>query len=591
MSGKKLVKKRINFKFWDKYLLWIFGAVSGGGFVLAVGLGLVIWYADRPWPMVKLVGKPVGNLTAAQIEEGITNMPFEYSSLKLATEEKEWQIKISEFNYQIDLDKTVNNAINWGKNWTDWKELLVNIFVGVDLPILYSVDETAMNNRLDEIVADVFVPSIKPEVIVNDGTDVIVSGGTLGRKVDIDNLEKLLRERLGRMSNELVNVPVEVNDLRISNDEQERLRMRAIELLEKKLIVKGDDREFIWSGDEIIRLLDAKDKFDEIKLRNSLDRIALQTDLEPKNATFIFNEETKRVEEFQPEVIGKKLVIENGLNIVKEKLIWLENEATMSAEVQLSYQEFLPQIKTGDINDLGIRELLGRGTSTYKGSIAGRVFNVALGAERINGVLVPPGGVFSFNDNVGEVSSATGYKRAYVIRSGATVLDDGGGMCQVSTTVFRAALNAGLPIKERKAHSYRVGYYEQDSKAGLDATVYAPSVDLEFTNDTPAHILIQTLVDESVPRLTVEIFGTADGRTVELSTPRVWDVVAPPEDLYVDDPTLAPGEVKQIEFKAWGAKAAFDWKVMRDGEILQDHTFYSSYRPWGAVFLRGMGNL
>jgi vancomycin resistance protein YoaR len=293
------------------------------------------------------------------------------------------------------------------------------------------------------------------------------------------------------------------------------------------------------------------------------------------------------VEKFRTEVVGKSLNLEIMAEEISRTLSFLAEEATESAEVSMVFKEIWPDVTVSDVNQLGVEELLGRGESTYRGSISQRKYNVSLGAKRINGVLVKPEEKFSFNENVGEVSALTGFKKAYVIRSGETVLDDGGGVCQVSTTVFRAALNAGLPILERKAHSYRVAYYEQNSKPGLDATVYSPSVDLEFLNDTPGYILVQTSIDESASKLIVEIYGTSDGRVVELSVPRVWNVVEPPDDLYIDDPILTPREIKQIEYKAWGAKAAFDWKVVRGSEVLQERTFYSSYRPWGAVYLRG----
>jgi vancomycin resistance protein YoaR len=225
--------------------------------------------------------------------------------------------------------------------------------------------------------------------------------------------------------------------------------------------------------------------------------------------------------------------------------------------------------------------------STYYGSIPTRVHNISLAAARVTGALVKPGEVFSFNEFVGEISKATGYQEAYVIFEGRTELGDGGGVCQDSTTVFRAALDAGLPIIERKPHSYRVGYYEQNTKAGIDATVYPPYADLKFLNDTPAHILIQVIADEPNRTLIVEIYGTSDGRVSEITNHTVWGITPPPPTVYTDDPTLPKGEEKQIEKAVAGAKAKFDYVVTRDGETLIEETFYSNYKPWAAVFLRG----
>ncbi len=168
-------------------------------------------------------------------------------------------------------------------------------------------------------------------------------------------------------------------------------------------------------------------------------------------------------------------------------------------------------------------------------------------------------------------------------------MGDGGGVCQVSTTFFRAILNAGLPIIERRAHSYRVSYYEQGSSPGLDANVYDPTTDLKFKNDTPGYLLIQTLIDSASSTLIFEIYGTSDGRVTTISKPVVTDITPPSEDLYIDDPTLPQGEIKQIDWKAWGAKVWFNYIVERGEETIYQKTFYSNYRPWQAVYLRGTG--
>ena len=142
-----------------------------------------------------------------------------------------------------------------------------------------------------------------------------------------------------------------------------------------------------------------------------------------------------------------------------------------------------------------------------------------------------------------------------------------------------------MPIVAWKNHSYRVRYYENDSKPGFDATVYAPRTDFKFKNDTPAHILVQSSISGTI--LTITFYGKKDGRVATVSESRVWEVAPPPEALYKDDPTIPKGQTKQVDFSAWGAKAAFDYKVVRNGEVLQERTFTSVYRPWQAVYLVG----
>ena len=170
------------------------------------------------------------------------------------------------------------------------------------------------------------------------------------------------------------------------------------------------------------------------------------------------------------------------------------------------------------------------------------------------------------------------------------MLDDGGGICQVSTTIFRAALNAGLPIVSRTAHAYRVSYYEQKGfKAGFDATVWAPAVDLMFKNDTSHHILVQIVVDLPSAKIEVDLYGTSDGRRVELSEPVLSNFQPALPDKYQDHPTLPKGTVKQVDFAASGVTSVFKRKVFKDGLVIIDESFTSRFRPWQAIFLVGTG--
>ena len=334
-------------------------------------------------------------------------------------------------------------------------------------------------------------------------------------------------------------------------------------------------------------------KFGAKEFDNFLGEFAKKIDIPAQEALFKFGD--GRVTAFKPSSPGQTIDREKA----KQDFSRLVSPPTPGI-ISLSMIPVEPKVKTEQVNSLGIRELLGKGKSFFRGSISARIHNISLASSRLNGLLIAPGEVFSFNKALGEVSAATGYKQAYVIKEKKTILDDGGGVCQVSTTFFRAGLSAGLAIEERQAHAYRVAYYEQGGFGpGLDATVYAPRVDLKIKNDTPAYILVQTTVDTNNSTLVFDLYGTSDGRIVTLAKPRVWDQVPPPPDLYQDDPNLPKGQVKQIDFAAWGAKTAFDYKVIRPArnasqseaggneEVLQNRTFNSNFQPWQAIYLRG----
>ena len=327
-------------------------------------------------------------------------------------------------------------------------------------------------------------------------------------------------------------------------------------------------------------------KYSEEKLSTKLNSMIEGINEAPVEAVFTF--ENGRVTEFRPSKDGQEIDKSqlNQLILSKAKLI-LNYTSQKIVVIPIPVKIIKPNLTTDRVNQMGIKELIGSGTSLFAHSIETRIYNINLAASRLNGILVAPGETFSFAQSIGDISAYTGYKQAFIISGGKTILGDGGGVCQVSTTLFRAALNSGLPIEERTAHAYRVNYYEQDSPPGIDATVYVPSVDLKFRNDTGHHILIQTLVDLAELRLTFNLYGTKDGRITEISSPVITSQTPAPEPKYEDDPTLPKGQIKQVDFAAAGAKVYFTRKVTKDGKILISETFNSNYRPWQAVFLRG----
>lgn len=332
--------------------------------------------------------------------------------------------------------------------------------------------------------------------------------------------------------------------------------------------------------------LPAAYRYSETDLEKKLDPLIERVHIEPVDALFTF--QNGKVTAFRPSKEGRNIDIAVAKNDLSSKMtIVMARETPQTFTIRLPLKTINPKITTDKANSFGIKELIASGTSLFQGSIPNRIYNITLAATRINGILIEPNEEFSFNKALGDVSSFTGYKQAYVISGGKTILGDGGGVCQVSTTFFRALLNAGLPITERSAHAYRVGYYEQDSPPGFDATIYVPSVDLKFKNDTGNYILIQSVIDPDSQRLTIMFYGTKDNRQITISKPVITAQTAAPPPLYQDDQTLPKGVVKQVDFAAPGASVLFTREVVKDGKVIISDTFNSRYRPWQAVYLRG----
>jgi vancomycin resistance protein YoaR len=324
--------------------------------------------------------------------------------------------------------------------------------------------------------------------------------------------------------------------------------------------------------------------YDEKKLDTLLAPLQKQIDVKPIDAVFKMNK--GKVTDFKLSKDGQ------AVDMPKLKEAFFDRMVTVSMSnepqtltIPIPIKKIAPSVATDQ--KLGITEMIGRGVSEFHGSVENRAYNIHLAASRINGSLVKPGETFSFDKAVGDISTLTGYKQAYVIQNGKTVQGDGGGVCQVSTTLFRAILNAGLPVVERNPHAYRVGYYEQNSPPGIDAAIYTPTVDLKFKNDTSSTILIEAYPDMDNYNLVFELYGTKDGRQVTMTKPIVSGETPAPEPKFEDDPTLPKGQVKQVDFAAAGAHVSFSRTVSKNGKVILSDTFISNYRPWQAVYMRG----
>ena len=574
------------------------GLISFFGLLLLIFITYHLAYFKKIYPGVSIAYQNVENKT---IEEG-SNYLENYinqnkaSSLKLASQENQlWEIELEKLDFFYDTNLSVEKAYQVGRNkkpFLDLKNKTKSYFQGTNLGLDYSLNQNLLEEKIATIASQVFIPAIEPTIEVLEATPsggtsrISIKQGEDGQQLDKRGLINIIAQQITQVSFESISLPLIYTSPVLTEEQIKNTQKRAEKFLDKRLILKEEENLWKLEEKELIELLSFTNGFNQDEIKSWASELSLIINRDPQNASFRFSE--GKVAEFKPAKEGKKLEEDQTVDLIVKDLEKLEENQIQDA-INLPITTSQPIIKTADVNSLGIKELVGRGVSSFRGSISSRIHNINLASSRLNGLLIPPEEVFSFNQALGDVSRSTGYQEAYIIKDGRTVLGDGGGVCQVSTTLFRAALDTGLPIVERKAHAYRVSYYEQGSSVGLDATVFSPTADLKIKNDTPAYLLIQTYFDQKNYRLTFEIYGASDGRSVSISKSRMWDQSPPPPDLYQDDPTLPTGQIKQIDWKSWGAKASFDYRVNRFGEVLQNRTFYSNYRPWQAIYLRGTG--
>jgi vancomycin resistance protein YoaR len=311
---------------------------------------------------------------------------------------------------------------------------------------------------------------------------------------------------------------------------------------------------------------------------------------DPANARFMFNDDTHKLEVIKPSVIGRTLDVYSSIKEINQKIAQGEHSVSLTV---VTTQPEVADTATGQ--QLGVTELLIAYTSYFRGSSTERLQNIETAAANFHGLLVAPGATFSVASVMGNVSLDTGYAEALIIFGGRTVKGVGGGVCQVSTTLFRTAFMAGFPITERHPHAYRVGYYEQtatgiDEKfAGLDATVFVPMVDFKFVNDSPYWLLMETYFHPNSRSLTWKFYSTSDGRKVEWETSGPQNVVDPPDPVYEENPDLPKGEIKQMDWAAEGADVTVTRIVYKDGQVWFTDTFITNYQPWADVFQYGPG--
>jgi vancomycin resistance protein YoaR len=552
-----------------------------------IALPLILSF-HRTAPQTYLSGQNYSLLTRSQLVNRLETDFVLPPSLTLSLGDQNYQLELASISAQINKDKTATNIL-----YNFLSHGIVDYLLYPYRPhhhqLVVSYDEVALDSYLDDLSESNTKPFVPASLELTENPShqktIVVENGQIGYKIDKTEFKNQLSSSLSQWQLSLpIPIPTQTIGYLPTADQVTQTRQKAESLIGASLSLTGGSYPVLIEDKTLISWLNFDGSYDYDLIHQYVSGISDSLNIIPKDAVFKF--EDGRVLEFQPSVSGKVVKQEE---LIKQIISTIDqapqNSNQLLVEIPFTVNE--ASITTASANNLGIKELLGRGVSTFKHSSTTRNFNVQKGASVVNRVLVAPGETFSFLKNLGEVSLEAGYKNAYIIRQGKTELDVGGGICQVSTTLFRAMLNAGLDITQRQNHAYRVSYYEEDMPPGYDATVFIPSPDLKFINDTGNYLLIQSYYDDKNKSLTYEIYGTSDGRQVEIANYRKWGAAPAPPTKYIDDPTLAPGQLVQMEHAVPGLKTAFDWTVTKDGQILHQKTFQSNYVPWAAVYRRG----
>lgn len=317
------------------------------------------------------------------------------------------------------------------------------------------------------------------------------------------------------------------------------------------------------------------------------DIISPLVNVEPVNAKFKM--EGEKVVEFLGSRPGAELSLDDTYKAINE-IVWSRtwHDGGVPKVVVLTTKKTEPEVKTGDVNSLGIKEILGVGVSDYSNSPTNRIKNIANAVKKLNGILIKPGEEFSTLKYTAPFTYEGGYLPELVIKGDEIKPEIGGGLCQIATTLFRMAMNSAMKITNRRNHALVVNHYNDpvNGNPGTDATVYDPAPDFKFLNDTNNYILIQTEMDRKRQELIFTIWGASDGRKGSYSHPVVHKWYPFGEAKMVETDTLKPGE-KKCQNAFYGADASFVYtRVMPDGKE-EKITYASHYRPLPKICMIG----
>ncbi|MEP7357806.1 MAG: VanW family protein [Anaerolineales bacterium] len=591
----------------------LFMAVIAFAAALMVAAAFGLRYQGKVYPGVSAWGVDLSGQSPAAAAASLTGA-FTYPSRPAfifrdgdPQSTRIWSATPAQLGLRYDLGATVGAAYNIGRSGNlvvDAFDMLRAWYGGRQVSPVVIYDQAQPEAFLAAIAPEVYRPTTEA-TLQADGVNITTTPGSIGRQLDVLATAAAVRPALlGLRGADVTLIYIETPPLVLDASAQAAAAQAIVREPLTLSIAQpqaGDpgpwvlDQAALGAMLEVRRVPDSANAAHyEVGLNGNALRAYLQPlgeplEQTPNNARFTFNTDTNQLDRISDSRAGRHLDIDASMAAISQAL------AAGTHAVPLVFTITPPAVPDdATAAQLGITQLVSEQSTYFLGSSAERVRNIEVAGARFHGLLVPPNSDFSFDDNLGDVSLDSGFAEALIIFGGRTIRGVGGGVCQVSTTIFRAAYFGGFPIVERYSHAYRVGYYERGDTwkgPGLDATVYSPLVDFKFTNDTPYWLLMEVYVNPASSRITWKFYSTSDGRSTTVSAANVQNVVPAPEPLYEEDATLAAGQIKQVDYAADGADVSISRVIMRDGAQINanEAPLTTHYQPWRAVFDYGPG--
>ncbi len=578
-----------------------------GGILLVVVLliflaAFQLRYMEKIVPGVSALGLDLSGMTQEEAA-AVLSTRFTYDDEAIFTlryGDQVWQMTAGELGVSFDAEATAEEAFiagHSGNVFTDLGAQAFSWFNGRSIAPVVKYDQNIARQRLLDIASTINRPAIDASLVIS-GTQVITTEAQTGRTLDIPATLALLDNAIMNMtSGQEITLVINETPPTIWDVQQAAQRARIALSGPVTLVATDANGQPLgpWTAtvEQIaallqVELVDNGDgtrsyavNIDMSAFESFLNELAPGLIIPPRDGRFQFNEATGQLEPIVPAITGRELNVEATLERL-EASVFNAGNRTVAMAFNLIEPMYHNNITAAE---LGITQLVAEATTYFAGSSSERRHNIAVGASRINGVIIPPGEEFSFNTVLGDISYENGFVDGKVIFGGRTVDGIGGGICQVSTTAFRAAFFGGYAIIERNSHGYRVGYYEQGGHPpGLDAAIWQPQRDFRFQNDTPYHLLIEAEVFPSQNALQFRFYSTNPGRRVEIETPIIRDIVPALPTIYEANAALQPGQSLQVDYAAEGADVTIYRNIYDlEGNLIRRDYIYTHYLPWAAI--------
>jgi len=509
--------------------------------------------------------------------------------------DRQWTPTLDELGMTFDFRGAVDAAYNAGRGHgviDDARQIAAIWQHGLDVPLHVSYDETRAQAYLMQLAREIERAPADAQVRL-DGAQIAIVGAVIGRQVLVD-------ATLAQVSQQLqafvpTTIPLQTREIppRLDDATVAAARAQIETMLQGPLTLRVGKNEYEWTvadlADMIIinRVPSAEGDriavtLDQDMIARRIRQIADETEKPGTRPRVAWNNgDLKIVKPGKP-----------GLRLDEARARDMVIAAAMGRDrtLDLPMVPTDPPVTEANLHQLGIRELVSIGKSDFTGSAAYRVHNIGVGMQLLNGLLIAPGEEFSFNKNIGQINAANGFVEGAAIIQNRTQQEFGGGICQDSTTMFRAAFWAGLPITERWGHSFYISWYDKyalgprGNGPGLDATIFTGGPDLKFVNDTGAWLLIQAWSNPKTGVAQIELYGTKPNRTVDL-THKVYDhVPAPTEPVFVADPKVPRGTIKHTDKARGGMTIDVYRLVVENGAPRPPELFRTRFRPWPNIY-------